>query len=72
MGREPPRVELLREQAIAGEIREILQPHMHVRRFAKGEIITVVAPEGATRKRRAWLYRSTVITQMLLWRSNSV
>ncbi len=39
MGREPPRVELLREQAIAGEIREILQPHMHVRRFAKGEIL---------------------------------
>jgi len=39
MGWEPPRVELLREQEIAAELRQLLKPHMHVRHFAKGEIL---------------------------------
>lgn len=39
MGWDSPRVELLREQEIAAELREILQPHMHARHFSKGEIL---------------------------------
>jgi CRP-like cAMP-binding protein len=39
MGSDTPRIELPREQEIAAELHQILEPHMHGRHFSKGEIL---------------------------------